>query len=150
MRPLSLLLFPVLAVSAFENREAKVDAAVLQWEGYFGFPDPASPLSADQPFSRAYGYTFLPIAKIGGRDFVGYVEASLMVREFRDGGVAVNSKYLQGYGAGLGYEIVKSGRHTGFAFGLVGVNSDLRDLGSKDIYGDVSYLHQYALSDRLE
>ena len=129
-------------VQAFENHEAQDEAAAIQVDGFFNFPDPKTPVSTDQPFSRAYGFTFLPVAEFSGRELAGYVEASLMVREVRDSGIAINNKYLQSYGTGLGYELVKTERNSGFVFGLIGINSDMRDLSSKDLYGDVSYVHQ--------
>jgi len=44
---------------------------------------------------------------------------------------------------------VKTDKHSGFAFVLAGINNDLRGFGSKDFYGDISYLHRYILSNRV-
>jgi hypothetical protein len=144
----ALILLPFLALG-FENRESKEDAAAIQVDGFFGFPDPDPPLEADQPFGRIYGYTFLPLAKIAGRDLVASVEASFMNREFRDSGRAVNGALLQGYGVGIGYVTAETEKHKGFAYVLGGINSDMRHLGSKDFYGDMSYAHLFYLSQDL-
>ena len=144
-----LIFFSAAWVHAFENHESKMDAAALQVDGYFGYPEPAQPLTADFPFGRAYGYSFFPLMKIGGRDLAGSGEFSLMNREFRDGAGAVNFSLLQSYGVGLGYSTVDNEFQNGFIYGLFGINGDMRKLDARSFYGDWSYMHIFTLSNRL-
>lgn len=149
MRGTLLILLSAAAASAFENREAKEDAAALQVDGYFGLPGRGDSISADVPFYRAYGYSFFPLANISGRDLLASAEFSLLPRRFRSHGSPLNGPMLQSYGLGLGFETVHTESQAGFAYAMAGVNGDMRGIGPRDIYGDLSYTHQFNLTGRL-
>lgn len=149
MKTWILVLASAIVASAFENREAKEDAAILQVDGYFGLPGRTGSLDGDIPFSRAYVNSFFPLLKIAGRDLVGSAEFSLMPRGFTFQSSSLNGKLLQSYGLGLGFETVHSESQTGFAYVMAGINGDMRGIGPATFYGDVSYTHQFNVSERL-
>jgi hypothetical protein len=149
LRSIYWILLTAISVSAFENHEAKDDDAAIQVDTYLGFPKQIDSVSGDIPFSRIYGYSFFPLTKIAGNDLVGGAEFSILPREFNYQGSTLNGKILQGYGLGLGYETIHTEKQEGFAYGLLGINGDMRDLGPKNLYGDLSYTHQFNLSKRL-
>ncbi|MDB5050317.1 MAG: hypothetical protein JWO30_3388 [Fibrobacteres bacterium] len=149
MRTVVIVFLTAALAMAFENHEAKEDAAALQVDGFFGLPGQLDSVSGDVPFSRAYGYSFFPIMKVAEKDLVGSAEFSIMPRTFQSQGSDLNGPILQSYGLGLGYQAFHTPGQEGFAYGMVGINGDMRDLGPENIYGDLSYTHQFNVSKRL-
>jgi hypothetical protein len=146
---LFLLLSSPVSSWAFENHEAKEDAAAIQVDGFFGTQEQIGGITGDAPFSRIYGFSFFPLLTVAGNELVGSAEFSVMPRTFGDHGSALNGSLLQSYGLGLGYQIKHSEKRTAFAYGLMGINGDMRDIGTKALYGDLSYIQQYDFSKKL-
>ncbi len=148
---LFLLFFLVLApsVDSFENYETKEDAAVFQLDGILSSQKKNESVSTEPSSTRCYGFSFFPITTIVGHDLVGGAEFSVLPKRFFDQGSVLNGPFLQSYGLGLGYQITHSEKQEGFTYGLIGIDGDMREMGPNNIYGDLSYTHQFIFSNKL-
>ncbi len=144
-----IFLIIVKTVTAFENHEANEDAAAFQWDTFLNYPNQYATVSSDHPYSRISGFSFFPLTSLAGHDLMGSAEFSVLPRNFYNQDIALNGSVLQSYGLGLGYQSMFSDNQVGFVYGLFGIDGDMAGMGSKNIYGDLSYTHKWNLTRRL-